>query len=262
MADPEPPSTQDPDHAWRTSCFAMLWAQGERTGEFAHPGWSVYRNTAQRTCLNALMANHPALTVLCGEQAFGVLARAYLERHRPGDARLLHLGSDMANFLSTFEPAQDWPHLIDVAWLDRLWIESHVAAEAPVLTAHEVLAADLDPEQICRPHPATRWRWSDDHPIATLWLNARAGQAPGVDLVWSGEGLLLTRPEGHVQSSRLSRVGACFLDACHRGETLAQALAQAMTADAACDLGALVAQMLEQGALARPNPPTQGDRHE
>lgn len=247
----------DPDLAWRSSLFDMLWSQGKRPQDFAHPGWSVYRNTTQMGCLNALAANYPALAMLAGNEAFGVLARAYLHAHRPTDARLLQLGSDLPDFLARFEPAADWPHLIDVAWLDRLWIESHVAADAPALTAHDVLNSGLKPERICRPHPATRWRWCAQHPAATLWLDARAGHPQREDLDWSGEGLLLTRPTGHVQTSRLSREGACFLNACHRGEPLEQALVQARQANPSCDLVALVAVMLDQGALSHPDLPPQ-----
>jgi hypothetical protein len=59
-----------------------------------------------------------------------------------------------------------------------------------------------------------------------------------------------------VRSSRLSQAGACFLDACHIGEPLAQALAMALQADAQCDLSALVAQMLSEGALLPPESQT------
>ena len=254
--------SDDPDWTWRQAFFDMLWSQGERGADFAHPGWSVYRNTTQWGCLSALAANYPALSVLTGAQAFGVLARAYLQTHRPTDARLLHFGSDLPDFLSRFEPAAQWPHLVDVAWLDRLWIESHVAANAPVLTASDVLEAGLQPQAVCLPHPGARWRWSDHHPLATLWLDARDKQPQRKNLDWSGEGLLLTRPDGHVQSSRLSLAGACFLDACQRGETLEQALTQALQADALCDLGRLVAHMLEQGALAHPEFHPPGEPHE
>lgn len=239
------------DWDWRDSVFRMLWSQGPLEEPYTHSGWSVYRNTVQRACLEALRANFPSLLVLMGEDAFGALARAYLNEHPPQDARLLHYGAELVEFLSEFKPAQPWPQWVDIAWLDRSWIESHVAPDARVLEPADVLNGQkVQTQQIVKPHPATRWRSSEQHPIASLWLDARRGSAPVSDLEWKGEAVMLTRNNDGVSGCRIGRAEVAFLQACTNEETLESALSKAWEADPSVDLSALIACMLEQGALA------------
>lgn len=239
----------DPNLAWHEALFGMLWSPSVPAA-FAHPGWSVYRNTTQRACLQALRANFPALAVLLGESAFEMLSRAYMAKHPPEDARLLHYGSHLASFLATFEPARDWPHLVDVAWLDRAWIESHVAPDAPILSpGHLLQKSGVDSQQVCPPHPATRWISSPTHPIAQLWLDARLGLTQRPDLTWQGEALMLTRTENGVQGCQIQRADVAFLQACAKRQSLECALAAAWQADASADLSATVSKMLGCSAL-------------
>jgi hypothetical protein len=238
------------EHDWRAQVFAMIWGTGDVVLAPESPGWKVYRNTTQRACMDSLKANYPALHVLLGDEAFAVLSRAYLHAHPPRDARLLHCGDLLPDFLSAFEPAHPWPQLVDVARLDRFWIESHVAMDAPCCTGLDVLQSQRDGVDLsCPPHPATRWLWQPEHPVATLWLDARAGRTQRDDLVWQGEGLMLTRPEQQVQATPIGRAGCVFLDGCADGLNLQAALIQAHQHDPGADLAALVTVMLQQGAL-------------
>ena len=238
------------EHDWRTQVFDMLWGT-DVVGLTPHsPGWKVYRNTTQRACFESLKANFPALHVLLGDEAFSVLSRAYLHAHPPRDARLMHCGDRLPEFLTAFEPAQPWPHLIDVAQLDRFWIESHGAANAPHCTGPDVLQSQRDGvDLMCSPHPATRWLWQPEHPVATLWLDARAGHTQRGDLNWQGEGLMLTRPDQQVQATPIVLAACVFLNGCAEGLSLQAALIQAHRHDPGADLAALVTVMLQQGAL-------------
>jgi hypothetical protein len=247
--------THDPLH-WHSALFDMLWQQGEMPSAFAHPGWSVYRNTTQLACHTALRANYPALATLTGDEAFGVLTRAYMQQHRPGDARLMHWGDQLPEFLAQFQPAQDWPHLVDVARLDRYWVQAHVAPDAPALSGADVLqATDQSAQRHHAPHPSARWLWSP-HPIASLWQSARQGQTQSADLAWQAQGLLLTRIDGEVCATPISHQAVCFLDACARGDSLLAALTHAGTSDPAGDLSAVFALVLQQAALCREFTPT------
>ncbi len=234
---------------WHARLFEFLWSNGTPPAEFSAPGWLVYRNTTQRACLQSLQANYPALAVLLGDEAFKVLAHAYLQTHRPNDPRLMILGAELPAFLAQFSPAADWPHLAEVAQLDRYWIESHVAPEHEEVDIQAVLAGQLGPQAICTPHPATRWFFSSAHPVASLWLDARNGQTERSDLTWQAEGLMLTRPQDHVIATRITPAEHTFLNACAEHLSLEAALGKVLSLHPDTPLPTLVGQMLAQGAL-------------
>ena len=242
--------TEDPDWAWRHALFGMLWSRGATAPPFEHPGWSVYRNTTQRACLDGLRANYPALAVLLGEPAFTVLARAYLAAHPPSDARLLRFGQHLPQFLAGFEPAQPWPHLLDVAVLDRAWIESHVAPDAVALCPADLLGPDqIGGQTVCLPHPATRWCYNAERPVASLWSDGRRGLTQQPGLLWQAEGMMLTRRNDAILESRVGLAEVAFLGACAAHLPLEKALEAAWESEPQVDLGALVANMLDRSAL-------------
>ena len=153
------------------------------------PGFAVYRNTVMKGCIDALQANFPTAERLVGRSG---CARP-LPCLRTGSCRpqpsLLVYGEEFPSFLAAFEPAREFPYLADVARVDRLWTEAHVAADAPVLDAATLAA--LPPSAMAlfglRPHPAARWMWSDDWPIHTLWSRNRwTTRIPARR--WSGSG--------------------------------------------------------------------------
>ena len=83
----------------------------------------------------------------------------------------------------------------------------------------------------------------------------RDGLPWDTDLPWQGEGALLTRPHDAVQWAPLPHAGCALLDACAAGATFEDAAAQALQADPAADLPALVALLLRTGALRAPETP-------
>jgi Putative DNA-binding domain len=232
-----------------------LWAPGSAQAHLRklveQPGFQIYRNTVLKSCIDALQANYPAVLRLVGEDWFRAAADVHVRAQPPRDARLLMYGMDFPAFLRDFAPAADLPYLSGVARLDRCWTESHMAADAAAL-APTALAA-LPPEQLGRlvlqPHPAARWAWFDDLPIYTLWQRNRDGEESGDELVWSGEGALLTRPAGAVTWVSLDAAGCAFMDACAAGLTLAQAASAALARHADTDLARLMATLLQAGAF-------------
>lgn len=241
---------------------AELWATPAwETGHAS--GMAVYRNTVHKACLDALAANYPALWVLVGAPSFELMARCFMAEHPPSDARLMAYGAHLADWLAAFAPAQDWPHLVGVARLDRAWTEAHLADDAPTLQAHHIQRGVVGGETVCPPHPATRWVCDADHPIARLWQDARKGLTQAADLAWVGDGLLLTRVDGVVRWQALEAADRALLEACAQGQSLAQALAAAQATQPDADLAALVARCLDSGALRGPAPdsplPTPGD---
>jgi hypothetical protein len=228
------------------------------------PAFAVYRNTVMKGCIDALQANHPAVLRLVGETWFRSAAAIHVRAAPPKDPRLLHYGvlpgtpsaPSFADFLSSFEPADQLPYLPDVARLDGAWTACHAAPDAPAADPAVLAALELQVLGALhlRPHPAARWMWFEASPIYTIWSASRQGEELDDALAWQGEGALLTRPLDTVQWCPIGQAGCALLDACADGATLAEAAESALRADPACDLAALLALLLQQGAFLQPLP--------
>lgn len=243
---------------------AALTPQGAQPADTApwlsalrsQPGFAVYRNTVHKACIDALQANYPTVCALVGEEWFRAAAALFMQSQPPVDGRLMAYGEGFANFLQGFEAAAGLPYLPAVARLDRCWTESHLAADSPLLDA--AWLARQSPEALSglclAPHPAARWAWSEEHPASTLWQRQREGSPLDAALPWEGDGALLTRPGAGVQWMPLARAGIAFLDACAAALPLELAAAHAQQAEPGADLGVLMAQLLQAGALCAPSP--------
>ena len=219
----------------------------------AQPGFAVYRNTVLKGCIDALQANFPAVARLVGNEWFRAAASVYARRSLPGTPTLLTYGQSFPDFLVHFEPAAELHYLADVARVERLWSEAHVAADDAVLdpaTLARLGLEDMDRVTL-RPHAAARWKWCDELPVFTLWSGNRAPDADfDAQIDWRGEGILLTRPHGALDHRALPRAGAAFLSACAAGLSVARAVAAALDAEPTADLATLINQFLQAGALA------------
>lgn len=219
----------------------------------AQPAFAVYRNTVMKGCIDALEANYPSVTRLVGRDWFRSAAALYVAAEPPADGALLGYGDAFPDFLRRFAPAAELPYLAGVARLDRCWSEAHAGADAAVLDAAQLSC--LTPLQLtsCRlmPHPAARWAWFAEQPIYAIWQRNRLPETDQQEEIdWHGEGALLTRPAGVVRWQAAGAADCAFLDACAQGCLLAQATEQALHADAAVDLTAMLARLLQAGAFA------------
>jgi hypothetical protein len=218
----------------------------------AQPGFAVYRNTVLKGCIDALQANFPAVARLVGDEWFRAAAAVYARRELPTVPTLLTYGRTFPEFLAGFAPADELPYLADVARVDRLWSEAHVAADDDVLEPAALMR--LTPEDMgrlrLRPHAAARWAWCDEHPILALWSRNRECAGTGAEIEWRGEGILLTRPHGAVNHQALSRAGAAFLSACAEGRSIEAAVAAALETQPAIELSELINRFLQAGVFA------------
>lgn len=252
-------------HAQFQAAFAhALFAPRERVDPslrhlVEQPAFAVYRNTVMKACIDTLEANFPAVVRLVGSEWFRAAAAVHVAAESPRDGRMLIYGEQFADFLRDFEPAAELAYLPGVAQLDALWRESHAAQDAPALDATGL--ALVGPEAIGRlkacPHPAARWAWFDALPVFSIWSRNRRGadaddmdDAQAGELVWQGEGALLTRPADAVQWCAMPKAGCAFLDACGAGLPLTEAVEQALGVDPAADIAALFGTLLRAGAFA------------
>ncbi|RJG14643.1 HvfC/BufC N-terminal domain-containing protein [Massilia cavernae] len=217
------------------------------------PGFSVYRNTVLKGCIDALQANYPSVARLVGEEWFRAAAATYVRLQPPQDARMLYYGAGFAEFLARFEPAADLSYLPDVARLDRLWTEAHAACDE--LPLDPAALSGLDPDALAgtvlHPHASAHWSWFAEQPIYTIWRRNREALDDGSEIAWQGEGVLLTRPRGAVAWIALDAGGCAFLDACMASNPLADAATAALNARPDTDLAQLLSTLLEAGAFGR-----------
>ncbi|MES2977484.1 MAG: DNA-binding domain-containing protein [Pseudomonadota bacterium] len=216
----------------------------------AEAGFAVYRNSVRKARIDALRANFPSIHRMVGEDWFVAAALVYIQEHALDDVRLLLEGKAFPEFLARFEPAGAYPYLAGVARLDRAWTQAHIAADALPLSP-DALAGFAGPvESLClRPHPACRWVADVEHPIDTLWQRARSQRDESAEIDWRAEATLVTRPELQVCWASWSLAGCAFLDACEEGLCFTAACERALALDPAFDLGAMVSQLLQSGAL-------------
>ena len=225
-------------------------------GARAAIGLAVYRNTIARGTIDALAASFPTVQRLVGEDWFEAAARVFIAEAPPLQRALIDYGDGFPGFLALFEPAADLPYLAGVALIDRLWIQAHIAADAPAWTP--AMAASLPPDALphlrLTLHPAARTCWFEAMNTPSLWrLNRPPAPEPDdFTLTDTSEGLLLTRPGGAVEALILDRSAWALLDACRLGWTLGEAAEAALSADPVIDLTALLLRLVQAGAFAAP----------
>jgi len=240
---------------FQTAFVAALYGQSESAELLAlthQVGFSVYRNTVLKGCVDALQANFPSVERLVGTDWFRAAATVHATQTPPSDARLILYGEQFPAFLDAFEPAQNLPYLADVARADRLWIEVHIAAEDSVLDIAAMTC--INPEQLgqqhLRPRTDTRWQWFAEQPIYSIWHCNRLALDLPEPLVWQGEGLLVRRQAGQMQWQSLSEAECLFLDACASGQSLEVAANTVLAFDSTLDFTALLGRLLATEVFA------------
>lgn len=219
----------------------------------AQPAFAVYRNTVLKGCIDALVANYPAVVRLTGEDWLREAAAIYAREAPPATPMLLEYGSDFAAFLARFAPAAELPYLPDVARLDRLWTQAHTAPSEDAVEPAAVarLAPEALASAVLHPHAAARWAWFDSGPIYSIWSRNRAIAPSQAALEWKPEGALLVRPHDAVEWLALDEGGCALLDACAEGRTLGDAAGAALAAQPDLDLRSLMSALLDAGAFGR-----------
>jgi hypothetical protein len=217
----------------------------------SQPGFTVYRNTIIKGCIDTLTANYPVITRLVGDEWFRAAALIYVRATPPTNVSLLQYGEDFSDFLAAFEPARTLPYLPDVARLDRFWMEAHIAADETPLNAAAI--AGLSPvelgQTILHPHASARWIWFDANPAYSIWSANRMQADIDDALDWDGEGALVTRLDGGVRWQSIGAGAVAFMDACAAGMTLEAAAASALDAQPSLDIAGVLSELMIAGAF-------------
>ena len=212
----------------------------------------LQRSAALRGAIDALTANVPSLHRLLGGETFNEIAAAFLRAQAPRRGRGLRYGAGLPEFLASYPPLAEHDYLAGVAALDLAWIESHLAADARVLTTAHVFA--LTAEQLLHgrlvPHPATRWL-TFAVPSFTIWRRQREDRPLEEPLAWRGESALFVRSRASVDWRAIDAGEAEFLAACAAGQSCDDALESVLAAGSGFDLAVSLPRLLRAGAFTR-----------
>ncbi len=215
---------------------------------------TVHRNTSIKGLVDALAANFPTVAQLVGDEWFKACAVEYVRAQPARSPVLAVYGATFPAFLAEFPPAADLPYLPEVARIDRLWVESHTAADAAVLTSTELARLPQSALISFTPtlHPAARFAWVQ-HSAATIWLHHRSPDSgTPLEIEDAAEGILLTRPAGRVDYQRLDRAACEFLRRLSEGSGLGPAAEATLVCAVDLDVATLLARMLVAGTFECP----------
>lgn len=207
--------------------------------------FAVYRNNVTVGLTEALRQSFPVVRALVGDEFFTAMAIAHLRAHPPRSPLMMFYGADMPDFLAAFPAVSHLPYLPDVARLElALRAAYHAADAAPIDPA---LLQSLTPEALLSTRigfaPAVSLLRSD-WPVLTIWRANTHAAPPPSD--WTGQDILMTRPEFDPVPQLLPQGAAPFIAALLSGATLGQA----QDAAPPFDLTATLSLLVTGGAIA------------
>jgi hypothetical protein len=211
--------------------------------------FDVYRNNVVTSLIGAMGDAFPVIKKLVGEAFFDAVAGHYVRAHPPTSPLIMFYGEGFAQFLETFEPAQQLPYLPDMARLEHARRAAYHAADDPVASPDAL--AQIDPEKLgevrLKLHASVRIVPSV-HPIFSIWrFNSTDDQTP---IVANAEDVLICRPTDDVVMQMLPSGGAHFLTALQSGLTLEAAAQTASESQANFDLSQNIGGMLSAQILS------------
>lgn len=233
-----------PDLAHFQDAFAEALLAEAPLGRLARaPGFAVYRNTCAQGAVEALRATYATVDCLLGEEGFTAAALAFRAEQPPESPVLARYGAGFPGFLARQPWTSELPYLADVATLDRLWLEAHLAPDRLPPNAPAGPALRL------RLHPAARFAWLET-PAVTIWLAHRSPSGfDDLEPEWRPEGALFTRRGLAVGLEPIERIEHRMLAAAAAGAEVA-AIAAAVAAEApGADVATLFSRLIARGAL-------------
>ena len=213
--------------------------------------FQVYRNNFIVLNGDALADMFPVVKRLVGEEAFRMLATAYVRQHPPKDRTLLLYGDLFADFLDSIPELSGLPYLSDVARLEFAWTAAYHAADALPLQPDQL--QDLSEEAFAklqlRAHPSLQLLASD-FPIYRIWsVNQSDDQDELISLDEGGCRLIVIRPDNEVQV-RVVPVGEFeFVKRLLASATIGEAFEETIQTDPEFDLGRFFSRHLFDGTF-------------
>ncbi|MCP4182932.1 MAG: DUF2063 domain-containing protein [Hyphomicrobiales bacterium] len=214
--------------------------------------FSVYRNNVALSLREALEQTYPGVRKIVGVDNFNILSSVYFSRHPPSTPMMHSYGEMFPGFLNNFEPLQHSPFLVDLAWVEKYWIDAYHASDKPVLDGAEL--GKIDTEQLIHtrfnPHPASAVIPSH-YQLHDLFLSRDEEGECNVsyERADSAQAVLITRPLLDVMVNKLGPAETEFFNTIINNSTLGECVEKAMELDADFDVSAAIALMLSTGTM-------------
>lgn len=219
-------------------------------GKGAGKRYDVYRNNVTVSLIDALAAIYPAVQRITGNDFFRAMARFHVRSSPPASPLLFDYGHDFPAFIETYEHAKVMPWLVDVARIERAWLDAYHARDAAPLSPTQLAA--IAPERlgdlVFTPHPAARIVRSQFSAVTIFAANRNTSPVERIDAA-TPEDALITRAEFDVAVRHLPPGGAVFAAFLMSGQPLGEAAALALDAVADFDIAANIAGLIEAGAF-------------
>jgi hypothetical protein len=224
--------------------MAALWARGDEGplppnlllgADRIQRGIQAYQANAGASAERALASTFPTVQALVGENSFAALARALWHAQPPVHGDLARFGDTLPAFIADSEQLADVPYLADVARLDWHVATAERAADASTEAGTLSLLAEADSSQLqLELMPGTAVLPSA-HPVVSVWLAHRPGEAAATHRALAREAIALGRGETAMVwrsgwRALVQAIGdseARWVQGLLRGDTLAVALADA-----------------------------------
>ncbi|UQS15484.1 DUF2063 domain-containing protein [Pseudomonas sp. HS6] len=207
--------------------------------------FAVYRNNVQGSLSNALADSFPVVMQLVGEEFFRAMAGVFIQNHPPHSPLMSDYGSDLADFISGFEPASSVPYLADVARLERLRTLAYHAADASPSSQEQIAAAFADQEALSSLqiglHPSLHVLDSV-FAVVDIWAaHQHDATLAGIDLNQAQQALIL-RNGLEVEVFAVDPGASQFIRQLKAGLSLTQALESAEAFDLSQTLALLISR--------------------
>lgn len=232
----------------------LLQFQRDFTASLDRPAtgpMAVYRNTVLHGAIEALRANYLVVEQIVGTEMFQGVAVDFATECPPRRPVLALYGARFAEWLEGQPWIGDLDYLPDVARVERLRVESLMAADAEPLTADAVkarIAAGL----ALALHPSVRFDWLQT-PAMSLWLAHQQAVESEIALEWRAEGALFVRPSPFVlHAPRIAAAAHRILFGLRIGERADKAIAAAERLYPDDDCASVFASLVNLGLFAVP----------
>ncbi|MES9862126.1 MAG: DNA-binding domain-containing protein [Candidatus Thiodiazotropha sp. LLP2] len=213
--------------------------------------FQVYRNNFIVLNGDAIADMFPVIKRLVGDEAFRMLATAYVRKHPPMERILLLYGEAFPDFLQSIPELSGLPYLADVARLEFAWTAAYHAADAEALQVQQI--SDLDDSAfeslMLKPHPSIQFLESE-YPVYRIWeTNQSDDQDEQVSLDEGFCRLVVIRPEMEVEVREVSTGAFIFLKQLHASVTVGEAYEHTVQFDPEFDLQAFFQRHLLDGTF-------------